>query len=374
MSDSSPATGGHAPPYSWLTRRLLLIVIDSIIVVSGTCFIIFAGYPALYYSTPLPALLAPFEFAIYLAPILLFIFTAFDRIVRHARKVHIARLEDSSEVERLFHDSALREEQSNSLITSLRGVGSDGWIDYEILPLRQLIVENANPSRLVPMAKTILSELEEYADDPKYRYDQELYERWKKQIQAAIEGYERDLENINGVQSLRSVICAAYEHLVDYEMKWAQGSVMVASLFISVAVGTIVTAFCGLLPFIYFQRELGIMNWAVLGASGGLMAVLWTLWNSDETEVGNTEGRKEIARAVGGGALGVMGGFIVYGAAAAGLLPTTLAPKLDSHALPDIGKALIWAIFAGFFIELVVDNILGRFKGEMSNDTKPRGE
>ena len=104
------------------------------------------------------------------------------------------------------------------------------------------------------------------------------------------------------------------------------------------------------------------------------MAVLRQLWNSDETEVGNTEGRKEIARAVGGGALGVMGGFVVYGAAAAGLLPTTLAPDLVSQKLPDFGKSLLWAIFAGFFIDVVVDKIIGRFKSEISGAAKATGD
>ena len=62
-----------------------------------------------------------------------------------------------------------------------------------------------------------------------------------------------------------------------------------------------------IVKFLYFDQELGIVNWAVLGSAGGLMAALRQLWNSDETEVGNTEGRKEIARAVGGGSRNVRG-------------------------------------------------------------------
>ena len=351
----------------------MLYLVDFTIFVSGFGFLVLAGYALLSRVSTLPPIISHYTFLAYTIPVVLFISTALDRILRHPAKVHKARLEDRSEVKRLFHDPAIQG-QSGPLIDHLKLIGHNNWTDYMILPLRQLIVEKAAPSRLVPMARTILSELQEYADDPKYRYDQELYKVWETQINEAIKKYVEDTKSAEAEQSLRALITATHEHLVDYGMKWAQGTVMVSSLRTTVAVGTVVTIFCGSLPFLYFGQELGIVNWAVLGSAGGLMAALWQLWNSDETEVGHTEGRQEIARAVGGGALGVMGGFVVYGAAAAGLLPTTLAPDLVSHKLPDIGKSLLWAIFAGFFIDVVVDKIIGRFGSEISGAARVTGD
>ncbi len=351
----------------------MLYLVDFTIFVSGFGFLVLAGYALLSRVSTLPPIISHYTFLVYTIPVFLFISTALDRILRHPAKVHKARLEDRSEVKRLFHDPAIQE-QSEPLIDHLKSIGHNNWTDYMVLPLRQLIVEKADPSRLVPMARTILSDLQEYADDPKFLYDEQLYKVWKTQIDEAIKKYAEDTQSAEAERTLRAIISTTYEHLTDYEMKWAQGSVMVSSLFRTVAVGTVVMIFCGLLPFLYFDQELGIVNWAVLGSAGGLMAALWQLWNSDETEVGHTEGRQAIARAVGGGALGVMVGFVVYGAAAAGLLPTTLAPDLVSHKLPDIGKSLLWAIFAGFFIDVVVDKIIGRFGSEISGAARVTGD
>ena len=93
----------------------------------------------------------------------------------------------------------------------------------------------ASPSELVPMARTILTELKEYSEDMAYQYDTDLYYDWKSRIDAAVSNYERGADNAEN--SLRAVISVANEHVADYEMKWAEGSVMVRSLLTAVSVG-----------------------------------------------------------------------------------------------------------------------------------------
>ena len=118
------------------------------------------------------------------------------------------------------------------------------------------------------------------------------------------------------------------------------------------------------LPFLYSEKPLSILNWVALGAAGALMSVLQNLRNSDVTEVGNTEGRKEIWRTVSGGALGLMAGALAYAAVAAGIFGKSLAPVLDSNLPLNIGLAIIWAIAAGLLVDRVVDKILTQVKAQ----------
>jgi hypothetical protein len=125
----------------------------------------------------------------------------------------------------------------------LEKLGPEGWTEYQVLPLRQLIVEKVSPSELVPMARTILTELKEYSEDMAYQYDTDLYYDWKSRIDAAVSNYERGADNAE--DSLRAVISVANEHVADYEMKWAEGSVMVRSLLTVVSVGAGAALFWG---------------------------------------------------------------------------------------------------------------------------------
>ena len=351
------------PPKRTFTCWVILIAADITIFIAGSTFLILAGYAALNRLKALPAILANYDFVAYLAPTLLFLSVGIDRILRHQQKVHKARLEDRSEVERIFLDPALSQELTGPIVTHLKKLGPEGWTEYEVLPLRQLLVEKSPSAYLVQMAHTILLELKEYAEDAKYEYDTELYRKWETTIDLAITDYERDAPPTPDAElHLRAVIRTAYEHLIDYEMKWAEGSAMVRGLLTVVAVGGVAALYSGLLPFVYSDREFGIVNWMVLGAAGALMAVLRNLWNADATEVGNTQGRKEIWRAVSGGALGLMTGALMYGLAAAGLLPPPLSPDLTSHALADTGKAILWAMFAGYFVESAVERALNPLK------------
>jgi hypothetical protein len=121
---------------------VLLILVDIVILLSAACFIVLAGADALHHFGKLSFPFIGYDAIIYLAPALLFVGTAIDRILRHRQKVHTARLEDRSEVERLFLNPALAHETGTPVMAHLEKLGPEGWTEYQVLPLRQLIVES----------------------------------------------------------------------------------------------------------------------------------------------------------------------------------------------------------------------------------------
>jgi hypothetical protein len=357
------------PPERPFLVSVFLMIVDGVLLVSAFGFLVLVGSAILAACCHSCCSVCDYDGAIYLIPAFLFVTTAVDRILRHRRKVYEARLEDRSEVERLFLHPALTQGQSSSIISHLKKIGPEGWTEYQVLPLRQLIIEKAPPEELIPMARTILTDLKEYSEDTSYSYDTDLYYDWKSKIDLAIADYERNRSlGSDAEKALRAVISGATEHVTDYEMKWVEGSNLVRSLLTVVSVGSIVLLYCGLLPLICPTMMFNIFNWVVLGAVGALMGVLQNLRSSDVTEVGNTEGRKEIWRTVSGGTLGLIGGALAYAGIAAHVLGSgSLVPILDGHELVDLGnlgKAIIWAIAAGFLVDRIIERVLSPLKSE----------
>jgi hypothetical protein len=327
------------PPERPFLGSLFLVAVDAILVISAVCFAILLILAVLCFCGGYCRSIVDYACIIYLSPALLFVGTAIDRILRHRQKVHAARLEDRSEVERLFRDPALKEEQSAPVVSHLVRIGPEGWTEYQVLPLRQIITEKADGAELVTMAHTIITELREYAEGTAYRYDTDLYYDWKSRLDSATSDYTRSAnEDATAESELRAVISGATEHVADYEMKWAEGSVMVRSLLTIAAVGSISALYYGILPLICSCGDFNIVNWIALGAVGELMSVLQNLRNSVVTEVGNTEGRAEIWRTVSGGTLGLIAGALAYGLIAADILTSSLVPHLANQSPSDMGK------------------------------------
>jgi hypothetical protein len=173
---------------------LLLILVDIVLLLSSLCFLTLIGSAVLCRVDTFSCYAFDYGSLSYIAPAFLFFSTAADQILRHRKKVHCARLEDRSEVERLFLDPALRSDAPPPEREHLEKLGPEGWTEYQVLPLRQLIVQKTAPEALAPMAETILSVLKDYADDTSYQYDTDLYYEWKSKIDLAVANYERDPE------------------------------------------------------------------------------------------------------------------------------------------------------------------------------------
>lgn len=97
----------------------------------------------------------------------------------------------------------------------------------------------------------------------------------------------------------------------------------------------------------------------MLGVTGALAGSLRGLHQSDEVEVGHTEGKREIWRTASGAALGFVAGALTYGVIAGGLINGFTVPGVGATPLPvrDIGLSVIWGVAAGFSFERVFERV-----------------
>ena len=169
------------PPKRSCLEWCVLVLADAAATISSACFIVIVGEKL--YNVDLFTQYIRNLF--YVAPAVTFLAVAVDRILRHRQKVHEARLEDRNEVERLLCEMR-DQEPDNPTVKQLLKVGPEGWTEYQVLPLRQLLVNKADDYRFPAMVQTYLSTLEDYAEDAAYKYDKDLYYEWKQRIEAAI--------------------------------------------------------------------------------------------------------------------------------------------------------------------------------------------
>ena len=323
------------------------------------------------------------------------------RLVRHKFLVHKARLEDQSEVDATIVEAMNVErrltkpvekpddypEKKKQLLKEVdrlkNEIGNRGWTEYQVLSLNQLLVDFLKEDELKARTRSSLAELEEYAVDSSYRYDQKHYDQWKDYIDEAIknideaidksdEGKDGHLKRDEAGEVLREELRTLIEHVASYRANWAMGSEVIRALT-SFGVATIpILLAMGLLPLLHpaGDKVLGIFNWGLLGISGAITAVLLSLRNSNLVEVGNTEGKKELRRAVLGTVLGLVAGILVYSMIAGGILSGTAFPEItpgftsEQPELKDIALSILWAIASGLSFEWVFDRLRSTTVGE----------
>lgn len=304
-----------------------------------------------------------------------------DRYLRHQKLVHESRLEDRSEVEALFVEAQAveprltepitpqlyseKKEKLDWVVDRLKQLGPKGWTEYQVLPLNQLLVEFLKVDDLKARAQSELAVLQDYAEDTAYRYDYDLYSRWKYRIENASEKIDEteaqpDLKRDKACEQLRAELKDLLEHITDYRANWAEGSAVVRGLMICGAVAVPIFIVMGLLPILYpgSNVSLGVLHWGVFGISGSTTAVLLYLYKSNRVEVGNTEGKSELWRAILGATLGFIAGVLIHSAISGGLIKTgTAIPELGSLDPKDVGLSIILPFVAGFWFEGIFDRI-----------------
>ena len=356
------------PPELTPWRKAFLIAADIIFIIA-LLFLVWLCAMSLYNPAILPSCICwPY---VALAVLLGTLFV--DRFLRHKLSMHDARLVDRSEVETLIVDShnlqngaglpddefKSEKEYIEGEIQRLESLGPEGWTELQVLSLSQLRVDHLKIRDLVSEANSSIAEIEDYAEDSAYRYDERRAEEWRNTINPLvniIEDSDVNDKREGAEKRLRSAQKSLLEHIAYYQKNWAEGSKIIGTLMVRSVLAALVLLAAGVMPIFYpGARQLQFYNWAFLGASGAIAASLLALHNSDLPEVGNTEGKQALRRAVIGATLGVFAGVLVYAAITGGLLKGpvfTNTEKPMSDILP-----VFWGIVSGIIFERVFERI-----------------
>ncbi|MCY4157949.1 MAG: hypothetical protein OXF66_11095 [Gammaproteobacteria bacterium] len=365
----------------WIWTAKILIFIGSL-VFAITCVQLITGFPDAY---------GCICFA-YIALILVLVGIVVENLFCYRERVFKKRVEDRSQVQWLLQEaesfichiekgnrSSGKMRNPNRLkkeLERLKCLGPQCWTEYQILPLDCLLADFFPLADLKARALSGLAELREYAVGAAFSYDVNLYYEWEKRINSIIERIEDyempadDSGNANSpveseVGELRANLRSLREHIADYQFNWARGSTIVSSIRVCGSVGVVVFLLLGLLPVLsnfsdMQSSTLGILDWGFLGAAGAMAGILLGLRNSDEVEVGNTEGEKELWRAVLGIPLGLLSGILAYAALKGGIIKSgAVVPELDDPSASDLALSIVWAVVSGLGLERIFERVRG---------------
>ena len=303
--------------------------------------------------------------------------------LQHRQFVHEARLEDRSEVEAKIaeavalepwladrHQAEMYSGQKASLVSvvnDLWKLGPERWTEFQVLRLDKELVNAVNVESLRIRAISNLAYLEEYgsADTP-YRYDERQYERWKKRIDDSIKKIDdrRDEAScLESVEPLRAETRGLLEEIAHYDADWADGTIILRALMVCGTSAIVILLVMGLIPIAHPMGDgkFGVYHWGLFGVVGSLIAVLRELRNSNLVEIGNTDGKKEVWRAVLGAALGLVAGVVTWAMVGGGVLVGSIFPNVDAtvdpNSLHNVALSILVGVAAGYSFERVYDRM-----------------
>lgn len=326
-----------------------------------------------------------------------------DRLIRHECSVHKKCLVDISFVDALFVEAKtvqptlvglmadekhFRRKKTDMLkeVRRLKKLGNQSWTEYQVLSLNQMLVEFLKPDELIARAQSSLEDLEDYAKSSAYGgYDQKQYDKWKGRINEAINKIEAitkkdrefsefkedfpsyvEVQREDATKMLKAVLPTLLEHVATYQTYWAEGSAILYNGLMMVCLTAIpLFVVMGLLPLYHRDNgTLGWFNWGLLAIVGALSTLFLRLHRSDLVEIGNTEGTKELWRAVLGATLAFVAGIVTYWMIAGKVLHFGgIVPKLDSSLLNDVGLSILWSVGSGFCFERIFDRLISATVG-----------
>ena len=232
------------------------------------------------------------------------------------------------------------------------------WTEYKILPLLKLIADCDEDQSLIVTARSYLNDLNEYAEDETnpFDFDKKTYGLIKDRIDEVI---TKHIEEHTG--ETREMLVAEtqnlQEYVYDYLKNWAEGSSLLSALTLYGTIVMLFSLFIGLIPAVHPDslNVIGIINWGFMGLAGSLGAALWDIRKANLVEIGNTEGKLQIQRAVLGAGLGFLAGILSYSIIAAGILESPVFPDLNQEkfGLNQVFGSVFWAITAGVSFEML---------------------
>ena len=323
----------------------------------------------------------------YVALSLFLVGLVWERLLRHRYRVHQAQTEDRSEIEALLQEGKnlpdrdvaanggtetkvqeleVLRRQVGDEIRRLEELSPPAWTFYQVLTLHQLLIDFLTVDDLKARARSVLVELEDYAEGNAVSYDARLYNQWKTTINNDIDAINHSQDHHDMISTLRADLRSLLEHLASYESNWARGKTIVNGIRICGSVAVVVLVLMGLLEVIYpvsqtasgYSPSIGILHWGLLGSAGALTSALIGLRDTNEVEIGNTRGVQELWRTVLGAVLGFVAGILIFSALAAQLIKTgTAVPELAQMQLRDVYLSIAWAVVAGMAFQTVFQRV-----------------
>ena len=385
----SPRPQDRLPPQLPRWKMGLLWIARSILFLS----LIFVAwqFPACLFASEAPSYsYCPSDentgiFYTYLAFSLILSSVIVGRLLRYGIDVHESRLEVPSEIDSLIVEARFVEprvlkpikpdnfeEKKKQILREVQrlvNISPAGWTVFEVLHLNQMIVDFLKIEDLMARARTSLTELQDYADGSDYPYDKEQYIRWESRIDRpinTIECIECTDENAMirdcAAEPLRAELRSLLGYVADMDNKWSEGSAIINSLIFICFVAVVLFFTSGLLPLI-IGAPLNILNWSLLSTGASLSSVLWYLYKTEEVEVGNTDGKSQVRRAVISVPLGVFAGIVTHSFVSSGLVDGPSIPNPTTTEAADVGLSILFAISAGLVFERVVERTRSSFQG-----------
>ena len=286
------------PPELTVWRKRILWVARVVMGV-GVFYLVYVCIQMFWNPAAVPECICWF----YLAPAVFLSGLVTEFVIRHKRRVHEKRKEDRSEIQALIQEAKniqprlTEPDERPAGFDEKRGqvegevkrltddVGPEGWTEFQVLTLDQLLIDFLPLEDLKARARSSLDELKEYADGDAFSYDVRLYYSWEEKIKSNIDALERDekkkdVARDEQAEALRANLRSLREHVANYQFNWAEGSIIVSGLRICGSVAVVVFILMGILPLLCSIQNstppcdfrLGVLNWGFLAAAAQLPA------------------------------------------------------------------------------------------------------
>ena len=222
--------------------------------------------------------------------------------------------------------------------------------------LRTLQVQTYHTDELVSLLNFELENLAFYVGDR----DDPSYLKYSKKIKKAIHKYAKFRNNAG---ELRRLLIILREEIDDLRHKYGYGEAIIDSVSYWGIFSGIALIILGLSPLLdkpYFQGNLTIIHWAILGLVGAIIATMNNINKKDTYMIAEDEGNSELKKMILGCFLGIMTSALLYLSIKAGVLGGEIFPALTEHAKPAAEQAepiekirtnalsVLWAILFGF--------------------------
>ena len=271
-----------------------------------------------------------------------------------------------AEVDRLGQSSEEHLDLARTEVDRIRGL-SGPPLELDVLPLRQAITHLYPDHELVSRVRYELRLLKEYTDDD----DPDLYDDWDRRLQKLMREVESPEPGLAveeqkerravALERLRAELKTLRESVAQYDKTYAEGELIFKRVLYWTVCASFVALAVGLLPIIHVSGDqiLKIQHWAAIGVAGALLSVLVAIRDPSIPELGETNGKFVLERAILSVAIGGLAAVALFGALSAGIISGKIFPQVPILARPSdpnfwlqTGGSIFWAFFAGFSIKI----------------------